>query len=128
MPATRSLLSLSSLFVLLVLVLAAAPSARAQLSVNQAPPVYTGPGMTGNTSFGTSPMMRLLYNKMAGERNDQRQQKIVSDSARLLVLAQKFNAEVAASGKNQLTASLVKEAREIEKLAKSVKDNMRYSY
>jgi hypothetical protein len=129
MQSTRSLLSLSSLFILLILALAAAPAARAQLSPSQLPTVPTIPGeSTGKVPPGSDPLMHSINEKMAIERNQMRQQKIISDSARLLALAQKLNAEVAKSDKDTLSVSVVNEAGEIQKLAKSIKDKMRNGY
>ncbi len=67
-----------------------------------------------------------MAEQMAIARNAQRQKQIVSESARLLVLAQNLNADVNKSNKDELSISVVKEAEEIEKLAKSIKDKMRY--
>lgn len=69
--------------------------------------------------------MRHMTEQMAMRRNTQRQQQIVSDTAHLLDLAQKLNDEVSKSTKDELSVSVVKEADEIEKLAKSIKGKMR---
>lgn len=67
-----------------------------------------------------------MAEQMAIARNAQRQKQIISESNRLLVLAQNLNADVNKSNKDELSISVVKEAEEIEKLAKSIKDKMRY--
>jgi hypothetical protein len=69
--------------------------------------------------------MRRMSAQMALRRNAQRQQQIVADTARLLQLAQKLNDEVSKSSKDELSVSVVKEADEIEKLAKAIKGKMR---
>lgn len=131
MTITRTLISSQSLFLLLLLLaLSAVPAAHAQQSNI---PAYgpTGIGVTnsnGNVSIDSSPLANSMREKMAVERNDLRQQKIISDTAQLLALAQKLNAEVAKSNKDMLSVSIVKEAGEIQKLAKSIKDKMRNGY
>ncbi|HTV04213.1 MAG TPA: hypothetical protein VME86_02515 [Acidobacteriaceae bacterium] len=126
MTATRSFISIASLLFLLLLALFAVP-ARAQQNHPQ-PPEPVIPGMTGEAPPGSDPLMRGMNERMAMERNTERQQKIVSESAQLLDLAKKLNADVAKSDKNELSVSVVKEADAIEKLAKSIKDKMRYGY
>ena len=66
-----------------------------------------------------------LLLKMAHERNVNRQQQIVADTAKLLALAQKLKDEVNKSNKDQLSLSVVDTATQIEKLAKTVKERMR---
>ena len=63
--------------------------------------------------------------QQAIRRNTQRQQDIVNDTAKLLLLAQQLKDEVDKSRKDQLSVSVVKKAEEIEKLAKSVKEKMK---
>ena len=69
--------------------------------------------------------MRRMTAQMAFRRNAERQKQIVAQTAHLLELAQKLNDEVSKSNKDELSVSVVKEAEEIEKLAKSIKDKMR---
>lgn len=59
------------------------------------------------------------------KRNDERQRRIVSDTQRLVALANQLKAEIAASGAESMTPEMVRQMEEIEKLAKSVKDKMR---
>lgn len=63
--------------------------------------------------------------RMSELRNTDRQKQIVADTAHLLQLAQKLNEDVSKSDKNQLSLTVVKEAEEIEKLAKTIKDKMK---
>jgi hypothetical protein len=83
------------------------------------------PGISSNTTPAPDPSMRRMSAQMALRRNAQRQQQIVADTTRLLQLAQKLNDEVSKSSKDELSVSVVKEAEEIEKLAKSIKGKMR---
>ncbi|HET8635437.1 MAG TPA: hypothetical protein VFL96_01155, partial [Acidobacteriaceae bacterium] len=59
------------------------------------------------------------------ERNSDRQKKIEADTAHLLDLAKELHAAVVKSNKNTLSIDVVKDADEIEKLAKSIKEKMR---
>jgi hypothetical protein len=121
----RTLLAL--LPALLILVLCAPANAHAQQGQVPTSPAPVIPGMNTNPNAAPpSPEMGRMAEEMAIKRNAERQKQIITDSARLLSLAQKLNAEVAKSDKNQLSVSVVKEAGEIEKLAKSIKDKMRY--
>jgi hypothetical protein len=63
--------------------------------------------------------------QLAVTRNNQRQEQLVSDTAKLLELATQLKEEVDKSNKNTLSLSVVKKAEEIEKLAKAVKEKMR---
>ena len=82
------------------------------------------PGANPNTSE-QDPTLRRMNEQMSIKRNAQRQQQIVSDTAHLLQLAQQLNDAVSKSNKDELSVSVVKDADEIEKLAKSIKDKMR---
>jgi hypothetical protein len=84
----------------------------------------TGPDMTPTTP-NNDPGLRHMLHKMAKERNTDRQKKIEADTARLLELAKQLHAAVVKSNKNTLSIDVVKDAEEIEKLAKSIKDKMR---
>jgi len=66
-----------------------------------------------------------MMHKMEKERNVNRQKKIEADTARLLDLAKELHAAVAQSNKNTLSIDVVKDADEIEKLAKTIKERMR---
>lgn len=103
------------------------PVAIAQETPITNPPPPTLPGLTPNPTQPDSSVARMAE-KMARERNAQRQQKIVEDSARLLKLAQQLNTDVSKSNKYTLSLSVVKEAGEIEKLAKTIKDKMKEGY
>jgi len=71
------------------------------------------------------PALRHMTEQMMIKRNAMRQQQIVSDTAHLLQLAQQLNDDVSKSNKDELSVTVVKDADEIEKLAKSIKEKMR---
>jgi hypothetical protein len=59
------------------------------------------------------------------QRNVERQKHLVSDTERLVALANELKLEVAKSGSETLTPEMQHKIAEIEKLARSVKDKMR---
>ena len=66
-----------------------------------------------------------MQEEQAKKVNDERQKKLVSDTAKLYEMAAELKEEVAKSDKNTLSVDVVKKAEEIERLARSVKDKMR---
>jgi len=58
-------------------------------------------------------------------RNSDRQKKLVSDTERLLALANELKAEVDKTNKDTLSLDVIRKADEIEKLAHSVKEKMK---
>lgn len=113
---------------LMLLSLCLLPTAHAQ-QTNPVPPLQVPVRALGNnTPPGSDPLLRSMNEKMALERNAQRQKTIVSQSDELLALARKLKADVAKSNKDELSVSVVREAAEIEKLAKSIKNKMRDGY
>lgn len=120
-PAARVLDA--SIPALVCLLLCAPIAASAQKSETPGPPVI--PGISSNPAPEPDPSMRRMTAQMAFRRNAERQKQIVAQTAHLLELAQKLNDEVSKSNKDELSVSVVKEAEEIEKLAKSIKDKMR---
>jgi hypothetical protein len=55
---------------------------------------------------------------------DPRQAQIIADSQKLLKLSQELKAEVAKSNKDTLSIAVIKKADEVEKLAKTLKEEM----
>jgi len=110
---------------LALLMLTAAGPARAQTTQQPMPPAPVMPGAIPTPGAEPDLALRRMSEQMAARRNEDRQKKIVSDSARLLALAQQLNADISKSNKDTLSVPVVKEADEIEKLAKSIKDKMR---
>jgi hypothetical protein len=111
-----------SLFSLLFLALCAAPAAHAQA---MPPPAQDQQAIRSMASAPSqsdqdSPETKA---RMAAERGENLQKKVDAQSAQLLALAQKLKADVAKSNEDQLSVAVVKEAEEIEKLAKSIKKN-----
>lgn len=97
-------------------------TALSQVTAPAPPPGFPSAGPPPRT---VDPSMRRMDEQMAMERNTERQQKIVADTARLLDLAKELNDAVSHSTKNTLSIAVVKKAEEIEKLAKTIKDKMR---
>ena len=62
---------------------------------------------------------------LARQRNAQRQKKLVDDTNRLLAMANELKASVDKTTKDTLSLQVIRQADEIERLAKSVKDKMR---
>jgi ABC-type Fe3+-hydroxamate transport system substrate-binding protein len=58
---------------------------------------------------------------------DPKQAQIIADSQKLLKLSQELKAEVAKSNKDTLSLTVIKKAEEVEKLAKTLKDEMNKS-
>ena len=71
------------------------------------------------------PGMARLQEQQAKSRNDDRQRRLVDDTAKLYVLAGELKEEVAKSDKNKLSLDVIKKADAIEHLAHSVKDRMK---
>jgi hypothetical protein len=69
----------------------------------------------------------VLLAKRMRAINDDRQRRIVSDTARLLKLAGELNAEIAREKPDLLTPDELQKVAEIEKLARSVKEKMTYT-
>lgn len=55
---------------------------------------------------------------------DPRQAQIVADTQKLLKLSQELKVEVAKSNKDTLSLTVIKKAEEVEKLAKTLKDEL----
>jgi hypothetical protein len=91
----------------------------------QVHPVVPGGASNNGTGNDDDPMAHHMAAQLAKSRNAQRQQQLVSDTAKLLELANELKTEVDKSGKDTLSLAVVKKAEEIEKLAKSVRDKMR---
>jgi len=59
---------------------------------------------------------------------DPHQAQIIADTQKLLKLSQELKAEVAKSNKDTLSLTVVKKAEEVEKLAKTLKDELSKSH
>lgn len=116
----------SGLALLLALYLATA--AHAQQSSPNILPSSPIASMHSNVPPGSDPLMGSLNEQMAVERNFARQRTIVDQSAQLLLLAGRLKDDVAKSTSDELSVSVIKDAAQIEKLAKSIKNKMRNGY
>ncbi len=77
------------------------------------------------TLGGRSGVPPALQEKMAMQRNDERQKKLIADTDQLLALATELKAEVDKTDKYTLSLDVVKRTAEIEKLAKSIRERMK---
>ena len=71
--------------------------------------------------------MDKIEKDQAKSINDERQKKLVEDTAKLLELAKELKVAVDKSDKNTLSLDVVRKADAIEKLAHSVKEKMKGS-
>lgn len=116
-PRSASLIpraGLRELALILVCVILCAPASaqRQQTTTSEQP---TLPGVNTNTSTpDQNPALGRMAERMAIERNTDRQKQIVNDTARLLELAQELNTDVSKSDKDTLSVAVVKKAEEIE--------------
>lgn len=112
---------------LLAAVLMLVPAIHAQQTQTTTPPEQNIPGLSPNPTPPDNNMAHMSE-RMARQRNTDRQKQIVADTAQLLKLAQQLNADVSKTNKDTLSLNVVKEASEIEKLAKTIKDRMKQGY
>lgn len=122
--------ALAAAVLLLALV---SPPGFAQQNNDTRPPVLPASEGSGDLPIMGSrqqqdPTMHRMMERMALKRDNARQKQIVTDSAKLLKLAKQLNADVAKSNVNTLSVPVVKEAAEIEKLAKTIKERMSDGY
>lgn len=111
---------------LLALVLAAAPCSRAQ--VIPVPPASQGGPGSSRTSLtpDPDPLAARSAARLDHMRQDERYKRLQADTVRLVALTNELKDEVDKASKDQLSVTVVRKAAEIEKLAKDVKDRMRY--
>ena len=74
--------------------------------------------------LSSDPNFQRAEREAIEKRNLERQQKMTSDSDKLLLLAQELNSEVEKKG-NEAAPVAAKKAEEIAKLAKSISNRMR---
>jgi hypothetical protein len=72
----------------------------------------------GNPAIG-------LQERLERGRLSERQKRMVSDTDRLLALANELKADMDKTTKDQLSIEVIRKAEEIEKLAKNVKERMK---
>jgi hypothetical protein len=74
-----------------------------------------------------APLNPSLEQEQSKLRNTDRQKQLVSDTQKLLALANELKTDVDKSNKDMLSLEVIKKAEEIEKLAHSVKEKMKGS-
>lgn len=97
------------------------------------------PGSTSQPSLPTNlppivppqdtngPLNPQLEQEQSKLRNTDRQKQLVSDTQKLVALANELKVDVDKSNKDMLSIDVIKKAEEIEKLAHSVKEKMKGS-
>ncbi|HWZ52574.1 MAG TPA: hypothetical protein VNW54_14025 [Granulicella sp.] len=104
-------------------------AAQMQFGADQMPsrmPVpNSGHGAAGSLESPADPMSAAMAARSRFDRNVARQKRLVSDTQRLLALANELRTEVLTSGTETMTPAMLHKMDEIEKLARSVKDKMR---
>jgi hypothetical protein len=113
--------------VLLLLVVAARQAPQSSQSQGNGNTPTQEPG--GGRASASSPL--AVPDAQNGQNldavNTQRKKQLAADSARLLKLATELKTEVDKTTKDTLSVNVIRKADEIEKLAHSVKENMRLS-
>jgi hypothetical protein len=111
-------------WLLLVSVFTAA-SVSTQTQIAQGIPNQVG-SQRNQSPFGNSPFDddTAMVHRQMNALNAERQKVLVSDTAKLLKLAQELNTEVASSQANSLSPDQMRKIANIEKLARSVKQKM----
>lgn len=93
---------------------------------NPMPPVGQGNmGGVDRRNEAPDPLGPRIQEQQAKSRNSDRQRKLVEDTERLLSLAADLKQQMGNTGKDAMSADMVRKAEEIEKLAKSVKERMK---
>ena len=106
----------------MVLAIASGPTVRSQSGsprdiIDRPRPMPTDPSSSGEYD----PIMR---ERQIRGLNNERQKEMVSDTNKLLKLAQELNDEIAAKNAGTLTYDQLHKIAQIEKLARSVKEKM----
>ncbi len=84
------------------------------------PPLQPLPGQ----ALGTAPASKPVDQEPSGPMTE-RQKRLAADTEKLFALATDLKAQVDKSTKNTLSVNVIKKADEIEKLAHSMKEQMR---
>jgi hypothetical protein len=100
-------------------------------SQQRTPPVAFGPKSSSTSTIDpTLPMMDgtgVPDARLVAMLNAARQRSLVSNTDKLVKLARELDDEVAATKATNMTESELRKVARIEKLARSVKEEMRYS-
>ena len=94
-----------------------------QTPIAQNPSVPSG--ADHGAGLGDIPNSPHLEEQQARARNNERQQKLVADTNKLLALATDLKTQVDKTDKGIMSVDVIKKADEIEKLAHSVKERMK---
>ena len=87
-----------------------------------APPPASQPAGTDPYNKGDDFPTHTMADKQQKWRNEERQQRLVADTNKLLTLATQLHEDVTKTNKDILSLDVVRRAEEIEKLAHSVKE------
>lgn len=113
-------------------ILFAASSAFGQIgtpSVPATPPLATPPVIFPHPGPpSVDPGLARIEHRQALARNAQRQKDLVTDTDKLLKLAQQLKTAVDKSNKDTLSIDVIKKADQIQKLAKSISNKMKGNY
>lgn len=104
-----------------------APRAEGQISGTTPQASQSAPG--GRSPLGVEPPDPLAPGaaaRMQHMREDERHKRLIADTARLVALSNELKEEVDKAGKDELSVAVVRKAAEIERLAKDVRERMRY--
>jgi hypothetical protein len=104
-----------------------APAA-AQMSPQPFPPQRQPAGQLGRPGQDQPPTTLpdpTIAQRQARLRNNDRQQRLVADTDKLLTLATELKQDVSKTNQDVLSVDVIKKADEIEKLAHSVKERMK---
>ena len=88
-------------------------------------PKRTLPSVDGRDGDPDDPNAIVRQAQMARLQNNDRQKRIVDDTAKLLRLATELKADVDKSNKDQMSLEVIRKADEVERLAHDVKIRMR---
>jgi hypothetical protein len=122
----RRLFTASTLRWLFLISVFTAVSVLPQTQLTQGIPNQVGQQRNQNPFGNNSPFDddSAMVHRQMNALNAERQKVLVSDTAKLLKLAQELNTEVASSTANSLSPDQIRKIANIEKLAHSVKQKM----
>jgi hypothetical protein len=128
--ARRALRILLAISAAVVVAAAGNGRCRAQQSSMGSQPLSTPHGFPQDAapfSTNSDPIDDVQAEKRMTALNAERQKSMISDSAKLLKLANELNGEIAQSNTSELTPAQLRMVAEIEKLAHNVRDKMSMS-
>jgi hypothetical protein len=102
----------------------------AQTSGQSGPPSNTAENASNHPATPTTPQNAAgkepdpQTSEASNAKVDPRQAQLMADTQKLLKLSQELKAEVAKTNKDTLSIAVIKKAEEVEKLAKSIKEEI----